>query len=99
MERTFTVVFDGEVFRPDTPVDMEPNTRYVVTIDEAVSAPVGVTEGENKRSSNDEDAADDHSAWRAIDTLVGTVEGPEDWAAEHDHYLYGAPKRHSKNDG
>jgi hypothetical protein len=24
---------------------------------------------------------------------AGTVEGPEDWSEEHDHYLYGVPKR------
>ena len=22
----------------------------------------------------------------------GLVEGPEDWSAHHDHYLYGSPK-------
>ena len=24
---------------------------------------------------------------------TGLVDGPEDWAAQHDHYLYGAPKK------
>jgi hypothetical protein len=24
-----------------------------------------------------------------LEQLIGTVEGPPDWAAEHDHYLYG----------
>jgi hypothetical protein len=28
-----------------------------------------------------------------IAPLIGTVKGPEDWAEEHDHYLYGTPKR------
>jgi len=31
-------------------------------------------------------------AWDVLDSQVGSVEGPEDWAREHDHYLYGAPK-------
>ena len=29
---TATVLFDGQVLRPDTPLDLEPNTHYVVTI-------------------------------------------------------------------
>ena len=32
-------------------------------------------------------------AWEVLDALAGTVVAPEDWAAEHDHYLYGVPKR------
>jgi hypothetical protein len=28
-----------------------------------------------------------------LEKLAGAIEGPEDWAAEHDHYLYGTPKR------
>jgi len=28
--------------------------------------------------------------------LVGSVEGPADWAAEHDHYIHGTPKREGK---
>lgn len=28
-----------------------------------------------------------------LEKLIGTVEGPADLAAEHDHYLYGTPKR------
>jgi len=34
--------------------------------------------------------------WNLLETLAGTVEAPSDWAAEHDHYLYGVPKRHSE---
>jgi hypothetical protein len=26
-----------------------------------------------------------------LDKLTGTVEAPEDWAINHDHYLYGKP--------
>lgn len=35
------------------------------------------------------------SAWAVLERLVGTVEGPADWASELDHYLYGKPKRNS----
>ncbi|HYW12519.1 MAG TPA: hypothetical protein VE871_11180, partial [Longimicrobium sp.] len=32
-------------------------------------------------------------ALAVLETLIGTVQAPSDWAAEHDHYLYGTPKR------
>lgn len=72
MARTLHVTFDGKVLRPEEPVDLKLNTRYVVTIE------------------HEEEKSD------FLDTLVklaGTAEGPEDWSVEHDHYLYGTPKR------
>ena len=35
----------------------------------------------------------DESAWDVLGQLIGTVNGPVDWASEIDHYLYGTPKR------
>lgn len=32
-------------------------------------------------------------AWDVLESLTGTIEAPTDWSAEHDHYLYGTPKR------
>jgi hypothetical protein len=34
-------------------------------------------------------------AWDLLEHAAGTVEMPADWASEHDHYLYGRPKRSS----
>jgi len=31
--------------------------------------------------------------WDLLKEVAGTVEMPADWASEHDHYLYGTPKR------
>ncbi len=31
--------------------------------------------------------------WDKLLKLAGTVEGPEDWARNHDHYIHGTPKR------
>lgn len=76
MNKTITAIFDGQVLRPDTPLELEPNLRYVITI-ESASPP---------EASRD--------AWDVLETLAGTVEAPQDWASEHDHYLYGTPKRH-----
>ena len=33
------------------------------------------------------------TAWDVLDNLAGSVDAPPDWAEEHDHYLYGTPKR------
>jgi hypothetical protein len=30
------VFFDGQVFRPETPLDLEPNKRYLITFEEAI---------------------------------------------------------------
>lgn len=75
MDETLTAVFDGEVLRPDRPTDLEPNTRYVITV---------------RKASGRTEAGD---AWDVLSDEAGSVEGPEDWAAEHDHYLYGTPRR------
>ncbi len=32
MTQTILVVYDGQVFRPETLLDLEANTRYLVTI-------------------------------------------------------------------
>lgn len=31
--------------------------------------------------------------WDIIEGLIGTLDGPQDWSSQHDHYLYGTPKR------
>ncbi|MCU0568691.1 MAG: hypothetical protein MUF49_19100 [Oculatellaceae cyanobacterium Prado106] len=31
-------------------------------------------------------------AWGVLESLIGTIEAPADWSAEHHHYLYGTPK-------
>ena len=38
MSQTLTVVFDGEVLHPDTPINLEPNQRYVITIQPEVTS-------------------------------------------------------------
>ncbi|QSJ16481.1 hypothetical protein JYQ62_32975 [Nostoc sp. UHCC 0702] len=36
MNETLTVIFDGQVLRPDTPLNLEPNKRYIITIQSTV---------------------------------------------------------------
>ncbi|MFN8557153.1 MAG: hypothetical protein U0531_07300 [Dehalococcoidia bacterium] len=73
MKRTVNVVFDGEALHPEEPLDLEPDRRYQVTIEET--------------SAGDEvyplQKCLQHS--RAL--------GVSDLTEQHDHYLYGTPKR------
>lgn len=39
MTRTVTATFDGEVLRFDEPVDLEPNTKVRITIEESEPLP------------------------------------------------------------
>ncbi len=77
--KTITALFDGEVLRPEDPVDLKPNARYLLTVEQEVQEAHGP------------------NAWEMLEALAGTIEGPHDWAAEHDHYLYGVPKRPSES--
>ncbi len=72
--KTLTAVYDGETLRPEGPVDLKPNTRYVVTVEREIQE------------------VESQSAWDVLEKLVGSVDAPEDWAVEHDHYLYGTSK-------
>jgi hypothetical protein len=44
-----------------------------------------------KRADERLNAAND--VFAVLEKLAGSVEAPDDWSAEHDHYLYGTPKR------
>lgn len=76
---TFRAHFDGEVLIPDGPVDLP--TGCVL---EVRAAPVPVSEGR------------DLPLRRLAATVGGLPDNPEDptdGARQHDHYLYGTPKR------
>lgn len=71
---TVKATYDGVSFKIQDPVDLEPNTEYILTIEKE----------DSKKSEN------------AIDFLIrnaGTISGPSDFSEEHDHYLYGTPKK------
>lgn len=75
MTEKVTVVFDGQVLRPDRALQLTPNQRYIVTIE---------TETTETPTEN---------AWDVLEEFAGTIDAPADWSVEHDHYLYGTPKR------
>lgn len=75
MTKVFHAIFDGKVLLPDEEIDLEPNTRYIVTIE-----------------NDDIGRAEEDNLWDLLEKLAGTIDGPEDWSEEHDHYLYGIAK-------
>ncbi|HYH86291.1 MAG TPA: antitoxin family protein [Pyrinomonadaceae bacterium] len=70
MSKTLEAVFDGEVLRPDEPIELEPNTRVRVTIE-----------------PTDEPRVKSKSFLRTARSL--NLQGPPDWSARLDDYLYG----------
>ena len=77
MDRIVSATFDGQAFQPDTPLDLQPNTRYILSFHPALESHPEV-EGD---------------AWDVLERLIGTVDAPSDWSIEHDHYIHGTPKR------
>ena len=79
MSITIDAIFDGEVLRPQQPLDLVPNKHYSITI-EVVPNP------------------DSGNAWDFLASIAGSYDGPGDSADEHDHYIYGTPKRGANKD-
>lgn len=42
-----------------------------------------------------EDATEEkkQTAWDVLEDHIGSIDGPEDWSENLDHYLYGSPKK------
>jgi hypothetical protein len=82
----FVAHFDGKYLLPDEPVDLPTDKPLRVTVEEE-AAPAGAP------------PLNLAEFFAAIEAECGLLEGPEDWAAEHDHYLYGAPKEERSGGG
>ncbi len=80
MSTVVRATFDGQSLFPESPVDLEPNGQYIITIEPCC----------HKISES--------SAWDVLETAIGAVDAPADWASEHDHYLYGIAKRGKKSE-
>lgn len=70
--------FDGRVIVPDEPVDLPPNQALIVRIE--------------AKNANGPPARESALAWLAANPS-DSVDVPSDLSSQHDHYLYGAPKR------
>jgi len=74
---TVNAHFDGKVIIPDEPLDLPPNQALIVQI-EAVEAR--------------ETRGDSALAWIAANAVENDAL-PTDLADQHDHYLYGCPRK------
>jgi hypothetical protein len=77
MSRTIEVYDDGSTLKPQEPLDLVPQAVYRVTIDEQPLP------------------AEGKPATEAFGRVLEMAEdmGIEDLSEQHDHYLYGTPKR------
>jgi uncharacterized protein len=74
MSKTIRAVFDGEVLRPEEPLDLEPNSTYLLTVEELLE---GTSE-----------VSDDEYILTKIARLAVDM-GIPDLSTRHDYYLYG----------
>ena len=80
MATVIKAIYEDGVFKPEEPVSLEEKTHVEVLI----PAPLPPADD------------DDPTGWKAIDSLIGISDDPgmpTDIAVNHDHYLYGAPKK------
>jgi hypothetical protein len=74
-----TAHFDGKNLCPDEPISLPRGVPLQVTID---VPKLSIAGGQPPRD-----------VFSELQAELGLVEGPPDWAAQHDHYLYGAAKK------
>ncbi len=82
MSQTLEAIFDGVVFRPDKPVELQPNTRVQIVV-----TAKSTTE---KKSQTLGELIDD--CFKDVPSEV-MDKLPEDASLNLDHYLYNAPKK------
>lgn len=81
MEKTVDATFDGEVFRPDQPVDLESNTKVKVIIEENTKKKkLKLVEIPKKGK------AEPYAFFKYLRTLK--LDGPSDFSLNLDDYLY-----------
>ena len=79
---TLTAHFDGKVLIPDEPVSLPVNCALEVHVQPA-----------RKNVAFSEEDRPLMKLLRSLKELPDNPDWPTDGAAQHDHYLYGVPKR------
>lgn len=94
----FRAHFDGKNLCPDEPVSLPEGVPLRVSVSGHNAAQEHVTVAPSETSPSPTTTRPPN-CFEEIQAELGLVEGPVDWAAEHDHYLYGTPKRsHDRQD-
>jgi hypothetical protein len=87
----FIAHFDGHAITPDERVEIPVNVPLRVTIETATSA-TGTAQSQSE--SADSAGSPFPTLAERMRGFIGCLEGlPTDAALNHDHYLYGAPKK------
>lgn len=82
--KTIHAIYENGLFRPMTPVELPENCEVEITIRAEIESP---RVGESRRRPLSELA-------EISSRTPDNPDLPSDLAAQHDHYLYGTPKRH-----
>lgn len=80
MDKTVNATFDGEVFRPDEPVDLESNTKVRLLIEETPKKRLKLEIMPKKPGG------EPYGAFKYLASLK--LDGPSDWSENLDEYLY-----------
>jgi len=80
MEKTVNATFDGEVFRPDEPVDLESNTKVRLLIEETPKRNLKLEFMAKKPGGKP------YEFFEYLRSLK--LDGPSDWSENLDEYLY-----------
>lgn len=78
MVKTIEAIYDGHVFHPSHPLDLEADTQVLFTFE-----PVEKDEHISQNQTV--------SFFEAVKSIE--IDGPPDWSVNLDHYLYGVDKR------
>jgi len=107
--KTIKVRFDGRVFVPEEPIDLPIGFEGEVRVPSsdraeetgAAGQPSGTDSVRDEHSADVSDASGSSAApkrtfaelLKLLEQLPANDDWPEDGAIQHDHYLYGTPKR------
>ncbi len=80
MEKILDATYDGEVFRPDEPIDLASNTKVKVIIEE-VPKKLELVEKPKKGKG------EPYAFLKYLESV--SIDAPPDYAANIDEYLYG----------
>jgi hypothetical protein len=89
MTTTVDAMFDGEVFWPTQPVELEPNTAVKLTVETAATSEPHEHASVNKGMP--------YSFFDVLKSME--IDGPPDWSANVDKYLYGHLYEEEEQDG
>lgn len=89
----FNAHFDGEKICPEEPVSLPQGVILRVTVDA-----VQLDDEPVDSDCESRPALSPAELFAHIESKIGLHEHPADWSAEHDHYLYGAPKRNDQSE-